>query len=112
MELPRPFLPLYASSSKAASVSGPGPDRVSPSSAGPQELEYMSISSFSNDNASASVLSPDQHAIRVEPPSVASQAAPETYSELFPTAAATPAAAVPCPFQEFGAGSLSSLHQS
>ena len=72
----------------------------------------MSILSFLNERASASILSGEPHAIRVEPANVASHAAPATFNELFPTAAATPAAAVPCPFQELGVGSASSLHQS
>ena len=64
------------------------------------------------DNAFASVESPAQHAIRVEPANVASYAAPATWIELFPAAAATPPAAVPCPLLLDGVGSASLLHQS
>ena len=68
----------------------------------------MSISCLSCPNALASTESGLLHAINVKPTRLASNAPPETPIPLFPIAAATPAADVPCPSpEELGVGSES-----
>ena len=103
---PSPPRPLVTPASIAAIVRGPGPSRVSPSSDGPQEFEYMSTELLKCDRALAFIESEVEQAIRSWPAMVAPPAAPVTSIELLIVAAATPAAAVPCALSPQGVGSL------